>query len=246
MDHDFLPERHLPYRVTTGPGVRWWLADEAWEPWAASADDMVRTRRVPPQSTLLKQGPNRLIVRLPRPEGLTEGPASAVVKAFPMQRVRQALFRRYRRYGPTELANMEMARERGLPVPLVHGYAERRLCGLMVTNTAVMMEDLSATRSVRDVLASPTSPAERDAALVQARSLLLKLYAAGCNHIDLNSGNILLPVDGRSEARIIDFMYTRFHPAPSLNTFCFMVAYFADSVASLLAEDTLGAWCAAS
>ncbi len=242
MERPFLPERYLPYRLSTGPGVRWWLADESWQPWAADVDEMVRACRIPPHGTVLKRAANRLVVRLPRLDGLAAGPASVVVKAFPMRRVRQALLGRYRRYGPMELVQMATARERGLPVPMVHGYVERRLGGLAVTNTALIMEDLAPARSVRDALEKPASSAERDAALACAHTALLQLHAAGCNHIDLDGKHILLPTGARPEAQIIDFMYARFDPAPSLNSFCFMVAYFADSVASLLPEDVLGEW----
>lgn len=242
MDRTFLPERYLPHRFSTGPGLRWWLADGSWEPWAAQVDEVVRTRQIPSCGTVLKRAANRLVVRLPRLGGLATGPASVMVKAFPMRRLRQTLFGRYRCYGPAELTQMITARDRGLPVPVVHGYVERRLGGVMVTSTAVMMEDFIATQSVRDVLENPPSLAERDTALNHAREVLLKLYAAGCNHIDLDGKHILLPTESGADARVIDFMYARFHPTPSLNTFCFMVAYFAESVAGLLPEDCLNEW----
>ena len=163
---------------------------------------------------------------------------------FPTGHARLALFGRHRRYGPTELAHLELARQRDVPVPEVFGYAERRLWGLMVPNTAVMMEDLGDRRSVGDVLRGTSTDTEVTAALATAADLILRLHAAGCNHIDLNSGNLLLSRAGEDRGRVIDLMYARFHPAPSLNILCFMVAYFAGSVASVLPAARLEAWIA--
>ncbi|MBT3287839.1 MAG: hypothetical protein HN380_10885 [Victivallales bacterium] len=161
-----------------------------------------------------------------------------------MQHTRQVLLGRYRRYGPAELEHLLLARKKGVPVPQVYGYAEKRLAGLMVTNTAVMMEDFSGAETLGGVLASQPTLKEEEAALAVAGSLLLRLHAAGCNHIDLNAGNIFLPTESLPEGGVIDLMYACFHPIPSLNTLCFMVGYLANSMAFHIPADRIDHWIA--
>jgi tRNA A-37 threonylcarbamoyl transferase component Bud32 len=137
---------------------------------------------------------------------------------------------------------MLMAKERGLPVPTVYGYAEKRHHSLMVTDTAVMMEDFPSARTMRSVLTETPSPDQRGRALAICGELVLQLYRAGCNHIDLSMGNIMLPVEDHEHGRLIDFMYATFLPSPSINVLCYMTAYLANSLTNFLPESVVRAW----
>ena len=165
---------------------------------------------------------------------------SVVVKAFPLGGLRNRLYR-YRRYGPSEAANLLEAGRRNIPVPRVYAYgqiASRRF----VDCTMIMMEDLGGHRSVGEMLSfASTNEARQITLLRRTGALLLRLYQGRCNHIDVNPQSVQV---GETEAddRLIDFHYVKFLEKPSLRVLMFNLAYFANTVSDIVSEDLLHRW----
>jgi serine/threonine protein kinase len=210
------------------------VGDRAWQ-WkddtlANLAEPIGKTLNAPDSiaaGDILKQDTNRFIIRhhtdMP-------SPSSVVVKTFPMAKLKQRLWR-YKRYGPTETANLIEALKRGLPVPELFGCFSQRRAG-MTLSTGLVIEDFVGARSVLDELSSNPFTSEISAALCQ---LLVKLHNCGCNHIDLNLNNIFLGETG--ELKLIDFMYVAYHDCGSTRILAFQTAYVINGLTRCGASD---------
>ena len=186
----------------------------------------------------IKSGRNRCIFRICPPPQC--GIPPVIIKAFPMADFRQQLYR-YRRYGPTETANMLRAAQRNIPLPQVYGYGWIRRCGL-VAATIIMMEDLHRHRSLAEVLGrGDFDPAARAAVLQRVARLLLSLYHGGCNHIDLHGESVFFSRSGDDD-RIIDFHYAAFHDRPIPEVLMFHAAYLGSALAGVFSERMLEMW----
>jgi tRNA A-37 threonylcarbamoyl transferase component Bud32 len=81
-------------------------------------------------------------------------------------------------------------------------------------NSVIVMEDLTSLPTVAQRLRSASDDNQRREILSLVTQLVLQLYRAGCNHVDVNDGNILICPDNR-QVRIIDLQYARFLHQPS-------------------------------
>ena len=230
--------------MQTAPGIRWWLADEAWVPWAEEMTAVIRSFRPSADCTALRggRGGPRLVVRTPRPASAGVGPESAIFKAFRLRRIGYALFGASRGFARAEVTNLFMASDRGLPVPRAYGYCERRICGVWVAATGLLMEDFRDTETVSAVLRDRGTPENVAWAMSAASELIVALYRAGCNHIDIHGDNMILPREGGAGNKIIDLTSARFHEHPSPDLLRFMVAYFAGSIARYIDAAFLEQW----
>ena len=212
--------------VTLADGSRWWLAEAAWREQAEAAARWIAEPERLPADALLKTATRRLVFTI---DGIEAG-TGAVVKAFPLEGFRTRL--KQQKYAPSEAANLAEAARRGVPVPALYGWGERRRAGLVRWN-AVLMEriggatfaDLALARGA--VSGAPEAGGSGAATdwLNRSARLLAAVYSAGCNHIDLKPETLYF---GESAARdrIIDFQYCTFG-SPSLTTFMAQLGYFA-------------------
>lgn len=202
------PIPELPIAMRSA-GMRWLLADERWRGLAESVGQIMQSPD--PRSLgveIFKQHDRRLVFRV-KLDG-----DSAVAKSFPLRRVRHMLFRA-RRYGPASLRNLVQAARLALPVPRLYAYGERRTWGL-IQNSVLVMEDLTPLLTAAQKLRAASDDDERREILSLVAQLLIQLYRAGCNHVDIAGTNILISADNRI-VRIIDLQYVRFlgHKSPS-------------------------------
>lgn len=226
----------LPIELSSGTTTRWLLSDRCWAA-AASAVD-AHLEGVAGDFTIeqLKAATNRDIFRC----SVIDPAVRVIAKTFPMRTFKQQLYR-YRRYGPTEARNLIVARERGLPVPELYGFGWQQR-GLLVKRTMVLMEDLQAF-SPLSVIENVNSEDAKMTMLRPVAETLVSLYVAGCNHIDLGAGNILVSDADPMDVRLIDFMYAAFLPAPSTTVLAFQAAYVSDSLRYRgVAESTCRQW----
>ncbi len=105
----------------------------------------------PDRVAVLKKARRRHVLRV----ALDDPPFSLIVKAFPLDLAARI---HYTKYAPTEVRNYEKARTRGLPIPTLLGYFERRRAGL-VALTGLLVEDLRGWTSLHELL--ERKPAER-------------------------------------------------------------------------------------
>ncbi|MBQ11642.1 MAG: lipopolysaccharide core heptose(I) kinase RfaP [Planctomyces sp.] len=144
--------------------------------------------------TVLKSGCRRSVFSLE-----LDGEA-VVVKSFPLGRTRKRL--RWKRYALAEWTNNFRARERGISTPECYGVFVTRRVGLVV-NCGVVMQDLSGWRKLQLRTSDPDE-------LRRAIPVLVELFRAGVNHIDISPENILIdPTTGNHV--IIDWQYCSFH-----------------------------------
>ncbi len=171
---------------------------------------------------LIRDRRNHLVFRLRWERG------SAIVKVFLYGSLRERL--KYRSGALSETRNVLLAAKLGVPVPEVMGYIHRRRWGL-VTRAAVVFQDLAGYSRLSE-LAERMEPggAGLRSVVFRAVPLLLRLYRAAVNHIDVSAGNIMLHSSDPSQDRIIDFHRVRFLDAPSREVLINQALWFYRSV----------------
>ena len=222
--------QQLPIVSQMPGGFCWYLADERWQDWARRANqEMVCGGEDQQGVEILKKGTRRLIFRLKGTEP-NAAEQSVVVKSHRLSGLRKPLLR-YRRYGPSEVRNLFEAAKRGLPVPKVFGYGELRRWWLVV-DMMIMMEDLAPRRTAATWLRETKNQTQRQVEILdRILELFVRLYRAGCNHIDVNDKSIWLSDDPADVGKISDFQYTRFLDQPSAKVLMLQAAYFSPDIA---------------
>jgi len=147
------------------------------------------------------------------------------------------------RYGLNEASNLLTAFQCGISVPQLYGYGIRYGgWGLPVANF-LLLEYLSDYKSVGTALEeSAGDEKECRAILMRTVPVFVSLYRAGCNHIDLHRGAIMLHGNNREPPRLLDLHYARFHNAPNLEVLAFEMGYFSKCCSQWLAKDAFEEW----
>lgn len=230
----------LPVVVPGNAGFRWFLCGNDFASWAWRAEDFLLGESATDAIEPLKCATNRIVFRIGGIDG-DDSPATVVAKAFPMSTLKQRLYR-YRRYGPMEVGNLLEGARRDLPVPTVWGFGLQRRLG-MVLASVVLMEDIAPRLPVAELLRSSAQKPDRlDRILAIVGDVLLQLYRAGCNHIDLHHHAIWIDETLEGQPKVIDFQYVRYLRRPSLNVFMFMASSFTRLCLEFIPEPTLDAW----
>ncbi|MEM8767752.1 MAG: hypothetical protein AAGE43_09935 [Pseudomonadota bacterium] len=221
------PELPAYARVALDDGSRWWLAHSSWQETADAAACAIAAPGQLDAEVLLKAATRRLVFTA---EGIEAG-SSIVVKAFPLDGFRARL--KHWKYAPSEAANLAEAARRGVPVPALYGWGERRRAGLVRWN-AVLMERITGRTFTELAAAKVDAPAAgSDSAVAVSSSawldrsarLLATMFTGGCNHIDLKPGTLLFGANAADD-RVIDFQYCSFGD-PSVTTFMAQLGHFA-------------------
>jgi tRNA A-37 threonylcarbamoyl transferase component Bud32 len=239
-------ERSLAVAVRSRRNHRWRLLSDAWRDCIPPLDDYLArgARTASPESqdvVVLKRCENRDIIRLHLPSASPVAPPSVVVKSFPLASWRKRLLR-WHRYGPAEAAHLLEARARQLPVPEVYMYGEIR-CWIMVMRTIVVMEDLADCLPLHRLLERCRGDEATEAEIMdRVGQLTLRLYHAGCNHIDLHAQNIFFSNNDGSQLRLIDLQYARFYEQPHLEALLFNLGYLAHTLEARLGLPCLERW----
>lgn len=229
-------------------GATWHLADSRW---AAVAESVSRVARAAGQAmplgdvqVLCEHGRRRVL----RVATHQSEHATVVAKVFALSSFhRRALHRAmgYNRYALGEATNLMTAAQRGLLVPRVYGYgyAEGRWC--LIQMDLLLIEDLASCVSVGQLLNRHAADQGLcDEIMDRTIPVFVGLFRAGCNHIDVNPGAILLPHDDWTKAFLLDFEHATFHRTPSLKILVFEAAYFSGSCRRWVGKDTIDRWFA--
>jgi lipopolysaccharide kinase (Kdo/WaaP) family protein len=204
-----LAER-LPVRHVSPCGTRWLLsgpderasADQAAR-WSAEPEEQLR-----PRGVLLKERRYRRMFRVNLPGG-----RDLLCKIHRYTTWRRALQHRSR--GWSEATNLLLAQRRDVPVPHLFGYCEWRRWGL-TRRSGILMERLADHATADALLRGIADPEQRRALLRRVTPLVVALYRAGSNHIDLSMANIMIHRSDPAADRLIDFQDNPFLPSPSL------------------------------
>lgn len=73
--------------------------------------------------------------------------------------------------------------------------------------------------------------------------LFVSLYNAGCNHIDVNSGAVMLNERNLNhEVFLLDFQHTKFYDKPSSEILMFEAGHFAKVCQNWISDETVNEW----
>ena len=237
----------LPQRVSSRKG-RWrcggadirhaiYCAEKALE----AAKIMKSESAYPPirDSTCLQSSRRRVVLRCSMSYNSR---ATCVMKIVFLPGLKHKL--RYRRCGLSEAANLVRARQLGIRVPVVYGCGELLSRWRIPVAAAVLMEDLADYRSANEQLRK----AQKNRILAHtifdsALPLFVGVYRACCNHIDMHSHNVMLPVnDVGSMPALVDFEYAAFGTKPNAETLSLQAGKFTRSCQRIVPTLNSGAW----
>lgn len=149
---------------------------------------------------------------------------------------------RHRLYGYDEASNLVIAKKRGLPVPILIAYSER-MHGLLCSQNSLVTEFLSDHSHPMALFNSTTnSTFSTEKILERSGNLLIKLYHAGCNHIDTHPDAFLLHKNNAEHDKIIDFQFAVFHKQPSVNILSFHLSHFGRSITKFVNKTIIDEW----
>ncbi|OQY03871.1 MAG: hypothetical protein B6I25_07635 [Planctomycetales bacterium 4572_13] len=147
------------------------------------------------------------------------------------------------RFGFGEVNALLFASDRGLKVPKVYGYGGINGAFNLRKAEFLIMQDLDNHTDIGQLLESNRRDQEEcKSVLRRAVPLFMKLYESNCNHSDLNLGSILLSNDSCCDDYLLDFEFSKFHKAPSLELLMFHAGYFIDHCSDYLTEETTDWW----
>ena len=230
----------LKFRYEDSRKVKWWLRDESLAPLAQSIADTIRNithHALRSSVEIFKLTDRKAVFRVEYPNG--SGP-SFIAKAFLLSRFEHRF--KYHRYGLNEVVNLLTAMDRGINTPKVYGYGH--IYGLLrlVEASVIILEDLPGLSPIKKLLLKGTDN-ERHQIFMRTIPLFVSLYNAGCNHIDVNSGAIMLCEHNLNpNVFLLDFQHAKFHSKPSREILMFEAGHFAKSCRDWISTETVNEW----
>lgn len=234
----------LKFRHGDSRRVKWWLKDESLIPVTQSVVAAIRDitkQDVRPNIKIIKQNERKTVFRMEYPQDARQ---SFIAKVFFLNSVKHRF--KYYKYGLDETANLLRARNRGINTPEVYGYGNIHDMFGLVKTSVIILEDLQGQGlSPIGVLMRTKSEDERSEVFMRSVSLFAKLYETGCNHIDVNSGAVMLSEDHLdSEVYLLDFQHAKFYSTPSSEILMFEAGHFARSCCNWISAETINKWLA--
>lgn len=241
--------------------TKWWLSNKTFAPLAKSTTDAVRDILedvIPPHVEILKRAvfeltERKIIFRITHPESsekffivkvflgdrrnlTADGKHKTTVRIKLRYRLRSSI------YSLNEVARLFRARDKGINTPKVYGYGH--IYGLLrlVDASVIIMEDLHDLSPIKKLLLKGTDN-ERHQIFMRTIPLFVSLYNAGCNHINVNSGAIMLCEHNLNpNVFLLDFQHAKFHSKPSSEILMFEAGHFAHSCRNLVSTETVNEW----
>lgn len=181
-----------------------------------------------PGATVLKAARQRLVMRVPFPQG------SRIVKLFPLRNPISML--KHRKYAWREFVNYGKARARGIPVPHCDAFLRQRRFGF-VTLSGIVIEDLGQAPDALQMSADVGYGAAARACI----PAFCALYTAGVNHVDARDENLIFTPRG---FRVIDWQYASFVAPRAAWLLEYLAAYFIRMAPESERAALQGAWLA--
>lgn len=232
----------LKSRYVDSRRIRWWLKDQNLIPVARSVVSAVRdvTKQAgPPSIKAIKASERKVVFRMDHP---LDAQQSFIAKVFLLNRLEHRL--KYHRYGLDEAANLLRAKARGVNTPDVYGYGHIYDILGLVKVSIIILEDLRGLSPIRELMCTKSQD-ECSRIFMRTVPLFAKLYEAGCNHIDVNSGAVMLSEDHLdSKVSVLDFQHAKFYSTPSNEILMFEAGHFAKSCSDCVPRETIDEWLA--
>jgi len=247
--------------VCTHKGAKWWLKDSAFAPAAESTARAVKDimqGSVPPHAKIVKRTSfknteRKILFAINYPETSEH---TFIAKVFLGDRISKAtadngadtlrINPRYRlrcsRDSLNEVANLLRADERHINTPIVYGYG--RIKGALgLAKASVIILEYLGDSTVDNLLRQTASEEERSKIFMRTIPVFVSLYNARCNHIDVNSGAIMLCEHNLNpNAFLLDFQHAKFYSKPSTEILMFEAGYFAQSCRNWISTETVDEW----
>lgn len=238
----------LGHRHEDRIGTVWHLADRDMITAAEFVSQVAATPQgsiMPAGVEILRQRGSRRVLRVTVREAEQK---TVVVKIFRLSSLYRRLrhqFAGYNRFALGEAVNMTTATHRGLDVPRVYGYGYARGKLGIIKTDLLIMEDLASCVPVGELLERHAADRHQcEKILNRVARIFTGLFRAGCNHIDVNPGAILLNRNDWTRVFLLDFEHATFHRVPSLEILAFEAAYFAGSCRKWVDQATIDRWFA--
>ncbi len=229
-------------------GTVWHMANRDM---VTAAELVSQVAAAPPGSILpagvdiLRQQQRRQVLRVTPREADRTAFVAKIFRLSSFYRRVHHQFAGYNRFALGEAVNLITARRRGLDVPRVYGYGYARDRLGIIKADLVIMENLTSCVPVGELFERHAG--NRDACediLNRVSRIFTALYGAGCNHIDVNPGAILLDRNDWTKAFLLDLEHATFHHMPSLEILAFEAAYFSESCRRWVSENMIDRWFA--
>ncbi len=240
----------LPVRFGDSPGAKWWLNNENLIGAVKSCENIICENTesgVQCEVEILKEEENRLVFRIKA----SDDDKFLVVKVFPLRCLRHRLkyhWMKYRnrRFAFGEAVSLLIAADRGLNVPKVYGYGQMYSPRGLINKSVLILENLGDHVAIGDMLEKNRDNQEKCVEILsRATPFLVRLYRAGCNHISVNSGCIMLSTGGsQADDFILDFEYAKFFDSPDLELLMFEAATLAKYCKNFITGETIDKWVA--
>lgn len=230
----------MKFKYTDSRKLRWWLEDETLVPAALSITEVIRNINehiLRPDIEIFKLNERKAVFRVECPH-ITK--KSFVAKVFFLNRLKNGL--KYHKYGLDEVANLIRAADRGINTPNVYGYGHINNALGLVKASVIILEDLRGLLSL-DKIMNKTREDERPGVLMCTIPLFVSLYRAGCNHIDMNNGAVMLCEQNlNSSVYLLDFQHAKFYKKPNTEILMFEAGYFAKSCRRWASAEIINGW----
>lgn len=127
-------------------------------------------------------------------------------------------------------------------MPEVLAYAQDRKF-MFCDRSLVVMEYAEDSFHPADVFSGEVQSAfSNQEILNKVGKLLLKMYYAGCNHIDTHAWAFLIHNNNEQKDKVIDFQFAVFHDRPKPNILSSHLSYFVRSIDTYLPPALLDEW----
>ena len=230
----------LRFEYRDSSKAKWWLKDESLVPAAQSITETIRNitdHSLRANTEFCKLTDRKAVFRVKPLEGSGR---SLVAKAFLLSRLENRF--KYHKYGLDEVTNLLKAADRGINAPRIYGYGHIYGLFRLVGANVVISEDLLGLSPIKNLLLKGTDN-ERHQIFMRTIPLFVSLYKAGCNHIDVNSGAVMLSERNLNhEVLLLDFQHARFYDKPSSKILMFEAGHFAQACRNWISIETVNEW----
>jgi len=230
----------LRFEYRDSSKAKWWLKDESLVPAAQSITETIRNitdHSLRANTEFCKLTDRKAVFRVKPLEGSGR---SLVAKAFLLSRLENRF--KYHKYGLDEVTNLLKAADRGINAPRIYGYGHIYGLFRLVGANVVISEDLLGLSPIKNLLLKGTDN-ERHQIFMRTIPLFVSLYNAGCNHIDVNSGAIMLCEHSLNpNVFLLDFQHAKFHSKSSGEILMFEAGHFAKSCRHWISTETIDEW----
>ena len=226
---------------------KWWLKNQSFVDLAKKIGYYVKQLsndedEVISDIEILKRAEKKIVLRIfhNNTEKSSHDERSFIVKIFFLKQLSHKL--KYCRYGLDEAVNLITAKKRGIKSSAVFGYANLYDRCRLVNASIILMEDLCHLKPIGDMMKN-SSDEQRGKLFMSTIPLIISLYKANCNHIDVNAGAVMLSgCEPDNDIALIDFQHAKFYETRRTEILAYECAYFAGCCKQWVRDSAVYDW----